>query len=146
MLRLTVTSPMHRDALAVRADVTQIADLDQLFTQVSDNFGPVDVLFVNAGISRFTPLDHVEEAEFDEIMNANFKGAFFTIQRALPHLRDGASIIGRVVIPGPRGPGRGMVTLVDVSPRWSSHRRCPTSSGWTGRLRAVKGGRYVRAR
>lgn len=79
--------------LAVRTDVTRLADLDQLFSQVSVTFGPVDVLFVNAGISRPTPLDQVDEAQFDEITNVNFKGAFFTIQRALPHLREGASII-----------------------------------------------------
>lgn len=79
--------------LAVPTDVTRLADLDQLFAQVIDNFGLVDVLFVNAGISRFTPLDKVDEAQFDEVMNTNFKGAFFTIQRALPHLREGASII-----------------------------------------------------
>ena len=56
-------------------------------------FGKVDVLVVNAGIAKFNALADTDEAQFDQLSNTNFKGAFFTVQKALPHLNDGASII-----------------------------------------------------
>ena len=79
--------------LAVQGDVTHLADLDRLYQQTVEHFGKVDVLVVNAGISKPVPVEQLDEALFDEISNTNFKGAFFTVQRALPHLNDGASII-----------------------------------------------------
>ncbi|GAB4203969.1 MAG: SDR family oxidoreductase [Roseiflexaceae bacterium] len=80
-------------ALAVRADVNSLADLDRLFATAQERFGKVDVLFVNAGVGRVGAIQDVSEQMFDEVLNTNFKGAFFTIQRALPALNDGASII-----------------------------------------------------
>ncbi len=79
--------------LAVQGDVTQLADLDRLYQQTVERFGKVGVLVVNAGISKPVPVEQLDEALFDEISNTNFKGAFFTVQRALSHLNDGASII-----------------------------------------------------
>ena len=79
--------------LAVQGDVTQLADLDRLYQQTVERFGKVDILVVNAGIAKPTPIDQLDEAAFDQMSNTNFKGAFFTVQRALPHLNDGASII-----------------------------------------------------
>jgi len=73
--------------------VTQLPDLDRLYQQTVERFGKVDILMVNAGIAKPTPIEQVDEAVFDETSNTNFKGAFFTVQRALSHLNDGASII-----------------------------------------------------
>ena len=79
--------------LAVRADVSKLADIDALFAAVKAKFGRIDVLFVNAGIGTFKPLESVTEEIYDSILDINLKGAFFTIQKALPLLADGASIV-----------------------------------------------------
>jgi NAD(P)-dependent dehydrogenase (short-subunit alcohol dehydrogenase family) len=79
--------------LTVRADVTRRDDLARLFGEVRERLGAIDVLFVNAGIASFNTIDAVSETDFDALMGTNFKGAFFTIQQALPVLNDGASII-----------------------------------------------------
>jgi len=79
--------------LAVRGDVTELAELDRLYQQTVERFGKVDILVVNAGIAKPASVEQLDEALFDEISNTNFKGAFFTVQRALPWLNDGASII-----------------------------------------------------
>ena len=60
--------------------------------------GRVDVLFVNAGVGRYAPLAHTTESLFDEIFAINTKGAYFTMQKAIPYLNDGASII-RTLLP-----------------------------------------------
>ncbi len=80
-------------ALAVRADVSRLADLDKLFARTKERFGPIDVLFVNAGLARFAPVEQTTEAVYDEIMDVNFKGAFFTVQEALPLLKDGGAVV-----------------------------------------------------
>jgi NAD(P)-dependent dehydrogenase (short-subunit alcohol dehydrogenase family) len=82
------------DTLAVRADVSRLADLDKLFARTKERFGAVDVLFVNAGIGKFfTPVEQTTEAVYDEIMDINCKGAFFTAQKALPLLKDGGAVV-----------------------------------------------------
>ena len=81
------------EVLAVRADVTQAGDLDKLFGETQRRFDQVDVLFVNAGIAKFAPLAETSETLFDELVATNFKGAYFTIQKALPLLRDHSSIV-----------------------------------------------------
>jgi NAD(P)-dependent dehydrogenase (short-subunit alcohol dehydrogenase family) len=81
------------DVLAVNSDVSKAADLDKLYTAVSNRFGKIDVLFANAGIYKFVPLVDTTESFYDEIFDINAKGVYFTIQKALPFLNDGASII-----------------------------------------------------
>jgi NAD(P)-dependent dehydrogenase (short-subunit alcohol dehydrogenase family) len=84
------------DTLDVRADVSRLADLDKLFARTKERFGAIDVLFVNAvnaGGAKFAPVEQTTEALYDEIMDVNFKGAFFTIQKALPLLRDGGAVV-----------------------------------------------------
>jgi len=81
------------DTLAVRADVSRLADLDKLFARTKERFGAIDVLFVNAGIAKFAPVEQTTEAVYDEIMDINFKGAFFTVQRALSLLKDGGAVV-----------------------------------------------------
>jgi len=81
------------DVLAVRSDTSNLTEIDKLFNVVKEKFGKIDVLFVNAGIGKFAPVEAVTEEVFDSIMNINFKGAYFTIQKALPLLNDNASIV-----------------------------------------------------
>jgi NAD(P)-dependent dehydrogenase (short-subunit alcohol dehydrogenase family) len=81
------------EVLALRSDSSNLEDLDGLFAAVEERFGRVDVLFVNAGVGKFAPLEATGEALFDQIMDINLKGAYFTVQKALPLMRDGASVI-----------------------------------------------------
>jgi NAD(P)-dependent dehydrogenase (short-subunit alcohol dehydrogenase family) len=79
--------------VAVQSDVSELGDLDKLYTEVSHKLGKIDVLFVNAGVAKFAPLSATTESLYDEQFDINIKGAYFTIQKALPSLNDGASII-----------------------------------------------------
>lgn len=88
-----VTQELPNNVLAVPADIAKLKDIDQLMTRTHETFGNIDILFVNAGIYKGAPLEEVDEAAFDEMMNTNFKGAYFTVQKALPYLNRPASII-----------------------------------------------------
>jgi NAD(P)-dependent dehydrogenase (short-subunit alcohol dehydrogenase family) len=79
--------------VAVQADVAKLTDVDKLFAEVSRKLGKIDVLFVNAGIVTFASFAETSERTYDEQFDINIKGAYFTIQKALPLLNDGASII-----------------------------------------------------
>src|ERR1700726_4782363 len=79
--------------LAMQTDVAKLTDVDKLYAEVSRKLGKIDVLFVNAGVAKFAPLAETSESIFDENFDINIKGAYFTIQKALPLLNDGASII-----------------------------------------------------
>ena len=80
-------------SLAVRADVSKLADLDAMFATIKREFGHLDGIFANAGYSEFLPFEEVTEHSFDKVIGSNFKGAYFTIQKALPLLRRGSSVI-----------------------------------------------------
>src|SRR2546421_9500357 len=84
---------LRAGSLAVRADVSNLADLDAMFTTIKREFGHLDGIFVNAGHSEFLPFEEVTEQSFDRVIGSNFKGAYFTIQKALPLLRQGSSVI-----------------------------------------------------
>ena len=77
----------------VRGSVTDLPDLERLFKTSVERFGKIDILVANAGGINFTPLGQTTEEEFDKASDLNFKGVFFTVQAALPHLTDGASVI-----------------------------------------------------
>jgi len=79
--------------LAVQSDVAKLTDVDKLFAEVSQKLGKIDVLFVNAGVATFAPLADTSESAYDQLFDINIKGAYFTVQKALPFLNDGASII-----------------------------------------------------
>ncbi len=81
------------EALAVQGDVRKLSDLQRLFEQASARFGKIDILVANAGIAKFAPVESLSEELFDELSGILFKGAFFTVQKALPYLRDGAAVI-----------------------------------------------------
>ncbi len=80
-------------ATGIRGDVAKLEDLDRLFAHVREHFGRVDVLFANAGIAPFVPFEAVTEEHFDTLFNINIRGLFFTVQKALPLLSEGASVI-----------------------------------------------------
>ena len=80
-------------ALGIRGDVTRIEDLDRLFATVESELGKIDVLFVNAGVAQVRPIEAVDEEHFDLIFGVNVKGAYFTVQKALPLLKDGAAVV-----------------------------------------------------
>jgi len=84
---------LGKRATGIRGDVANLDDLDRLYAQVEDQFGRVDVLFANAGIAPFVPFEAVTESHFDTLFNINVRGLFFTVQKALPLLGQGASVI-----------------------------------------------------
>lgn len=90
-------------ALVLRSDVSKLADLDRLYAAVTEQLGRIDVLFANAGIAKFAPATDTSEAFYDEIFDINVKGLFFTIQKAIPFLNDGASIILNSSVVGQSG-------------------------------------------
>jgi len=77
----------------VRNDSTKLAELDALYAQIKDEQGHLDVLFVNAGGGSMVPLGNITEDHFDDTFNRNVKGVLFTVQKALPLLATGASVI-----------------------------------------------------
>jgi NAD(P)-dependent dehydrogenase (short-subunit alcohol dehydrogenase family) len=89
--------------LAIQADVAKLEELDKLYSEVSTKLGKIDVLFVNAGVAKFAPLADTSESTYDEQFNINIKGAYFTLQKALPLLNDGASIILNTSVVGNKG-------------------------------------------
>lgn len=89
--------------LAVQADVASLPELDKLYAEVSRKLGKIDILFVNAGVAKFAPLAETTESTYDEQFDINIKGAYFTIQKAIPLLNDGASIILNTSVAGSKG-------------------------------------------
>ncbi|MES2153224.1 MAG: SDR family oxidoreductase [Pseudomonadota bacterium] len=81
------------DALCLQSEAGELAAVDRLLAQVAARFGRIDVLFLNAGLSRPAPFEQVSEEQFDQIVGLNFKASFFTIQKALPLMQAGACVI-----------------------------------------------------
>ena len=80
-------------AKGIQADISKPTDLDHLYEVVKSEADAIDVLFANAGVGEFAPLGAITEEHFDRTFSINVRGTLFTVQKALPHLRDGASII-----------------------------------------------------
>jgi NAD(P)-dependent dehydrogenase (short-subunit alcohol dehydrogenase family) len=87
----------------VQGDVSNSADLDLLYRKVEHTKGRIDVLLANAGSGEFVPLGEISEAHFDSTFNVNVKGVLFTVQKALPLMADGGSIILMGSATGSRG-------------------------------------------
>jgi NAD(P)-dependent dehydrogenase (short-subunit alcohol dehydrogenase family) len=94
-----------RNVAAVQGDVSNLADLDRLYAAVKERKGRVDVLFANAGLGRLAPLGAITEEHFDVQFNVNVKGLLFTVQKALPLLADGGSILLNASIVSVKGMG-----------------------------------------
>ncbi|AQZ71205.1 oxidoreductase [[Actinomadura] parvosata subsp. kistnae] len=104
-------------AVAVRADVADLDDLDALAAAIRDRHGRLDVVFANAGVASFGAVGEVGEAEFDRIVDTNFKGVFFTVHKTLPLLADGAAIV--------------------INASWTLHRGLPGASVYAATKAAV---------
>jgi NAD(P)-dependent dehydrogenase (short-subunit alcohol dehydrogenase family) len=91
------------NAIGVRGDVSNVHDLDRLFEQIRDEKGRLDILFANAGIARYATLGNITEELYDSIFNVNVKGVLFTVQKALPLMPDGGSIILNASVVGSKG-------------------------------------------
>src|SRR5262252_8089277 len=92
-----------RNVTALRGDVSNLGDLDRLFAQIKLEKGRLDVVFANAGIAKYAPLGAITEDLYDSIFNINVKGLVFTVQKALPLLPDGASIVLNASIVASKG-------------------------------------------
>jgi NAD(P)-dependent dehydrogenase (short-subunit alcohol dehydrogenase family) len=92
-----------RNAMGVQGDVSNVADLDRLYGTVKQQKGRIDVLFANAGIFENASLGSITEEHFDKIFSVNVKGVLFTVQKALPLLQDGGSIILIASVAGSKG-------------------------------------------
>lgn len=77
----------------VEGDVRNINDLDRLYNEIQKKWGRIDLLFANAGVGKVCHVSEVNEAIFDEIVNTNYKGLYFTVQRSLPFLKEGAAVV-----------------------------------------------------
>lgn len=94
-------------AVGVQGDVSDLADLDRLYTQIKRDHGRVDVVFANAGVSESAPIDGIDEDHFDRIFGINVKGMVFTVQKALPLMSAG----GTVVLTGSGAGSKGFANL-----------------------------------
>jgi NAD(P)-dependent dehydrogenase (short-subunit alcohol dehydrogenase family) len=99
----TAVREIGRSATGVRGDVSNAQDLDRLFAQIRDEKGRLDVLFANAGVARYAVLGNITEELYDSIFNVNVKGVLFTVQKALPLMPDGGSIILNASVVGSKG-------------------------------------------
>src|SRR5262249_17731958 len=91
------------NATAVQGDVSKLADLDRLFATIRQKFDRLDIIFANAGFGTLNHISTVTEDDFDAQFNTNVKGLYFTIQKALPLLRDGSSIILNASVAASKG-------------------------------------------
>lgn len=80
-------------AYGVRSDISSVSDTEAAMTEISQELGGIDVLFINAGIGGFAPIPEVTEQFWDDLHAVNLRGCFFAAQKALPHMRDGGAIV-----------------------------------------------------
>jgi NAD(P)-dependent dehydrogenase (short-subunit alcohol dehydrogenase family) len=99
---------IEKNVTGVQGDVANLGDLERLFAQIQREKGKLDIVFANAGSAKLAPLGQITEEDYDAIFNSNVKGLLFTVQKALPLLPDGASIILNASIAASIG-----------SPQWS---------------------------
>jgi NAD(P)-dependent dehydrogenase (short-subunit alcohol dehydrogenase family) len=92
-----------RNVSGVQGDVSKLSDLDRLFAQIKREKGKIDIVFANAGVAKYAPFGKITEELYDSIFNTNVRGLLFTVQKALPLLTDGASIILNASIVASKG-------------------------------------------
>lgn len=81
------------NAIVIKSDATSLTDMDALTEKVKETFGKLDVLFVNAGYGEFVPFEEVTEKVYDEMLNLNAKGPYFIVQKLVPLMQDGSSVV-----------------------------------------------------
>ena len=94
---------IDRNVTGVQGDMSNLADLDRLVAQVEREKGRLDVVFANAGVAQYAPLGKITEEHYDSIFDVNVKGLLFTVQKALPLMPDGGSIILNASIVASKG-------------------------------------------
>src|SRR6266436_4172494 len=92
-----------RNVTGVQGDVSNLGDLDRLFAQIKREKGKLDVVFANAGVAKYAPFGKITEELYDSIFDINVKGLLFTVQKALPLMSDGASVILNASIVASKG-------------------------------------------
>src|SRR5438270_9888365 len=92
-----------RNVTGIQGDVSNLGDLDRLYTQIKQEKGKLDIVFANAGVAKFAAFGTITEELYDSIFNINVKGLLFTVQKALPLLPNGASIILNASIVASKG-------------------------------------------
>src|SRR5258708_32380242 len=130
-----------RNVTAVEGDVSQLADLDRLIATVQERTGGIDILFANAGDRQGAPLGAISEEQFDRTFGVNVKGALFTVQKALPLLPDGASIILTSSMGGSKGfAGRSVYSATKAALRSFARTWTPALKGRQIRVNVVSPG------
>ncbi len=89
----TAQAELGDNAIVVRSDATSLPDMDALAKKVKETFGKLDVLFVNAGYGHFIPFEQVTEEVYDEMLNLNAKGPYFIVQKLVPLMPAGSSVV-----------------------------------------------------
>jgi NAD(P)-dependent dehydrogenase (short-subunit alcohol dehydrogenase family) len=100
---LAATKTIGKQVVGVQGDVSNPNDLDHLFAQIKREKGKLDIVFANAGVAKYAPIGTITEEFYDSIFNINVKGLLFTVQKALPLMPDGASIILNASIVASKG-------------------------------------------
>ena len=93
----------HGEVTGLQCDVSKLDELDNLYQQIQNKYGNINILFANAGIGQFIRATEITEDDFDKLVSINFKGVFFTVQKALKIFDDGGSIILNASWLGHRG-------------------------------------------
>jgi NAD(P)-dependent dehydrogenase (short-subunit alcohol dehydrogenase family) len=89
----TALAELGANGTGIRGDASNLADLDRRFAKIKNEKGKLDIVFANAGTGEFAPLDLITEEHFDKQFNLNVRGLLFTVQKALPLLQAGGSIV-----------------------------------------------------
>jgi len=106
------------ESSGIVADVTKLKDLDQMYLTIKEKYGRLDGVFANAGIASFVPISNVTEESYDQLMNTNVKGVYFTLQKAIPYLLPGAAIvINASVVAGKGSPGTSVYAATKAAVR-----------------------------
>ena len=92
-----------RGCIGVQGNVADMADLDRLFNQITKESGRLDIVFANAGTAEYAPMGQIDEAHFERIFNANVKGLLFSVQKALPLMREGSTVVLTSSVVGSKG-------------------------------------------
>jgi NAD(P)-dependent dehydrogenase (short-subunit alcohol dehydrogenase family) len=96
-------SEIGKNVMGIQSDVSNLADIDKIYTTIKDQKNRIDIIFANAGIAQFAPLEKISEEHFDKIFRINVKGLLFTVQKLLPIFQEGGSIILNASIGSSKG-------------------------------------------
>ena len=96
-------SEIGKNVMGIQSDVSNLADIDKIYNTVKDQKNHIDIIFANAGIAQFAPLEKISEEHFDKIFRINVKGLLFTVQKLLPIFQEGGSIILNASIGSSKG-------------------------------------------